>query len=471
MATPRYRFEQTATAAEVVHRYAHLEAGEESGDHVSVAGRVMLLRSQGKLAFGTMRDSSGEVQLFALAAVTEAFEAFTNLKLGDWVGASGEVVRTKRGEISVKVERFELLADARLGFGDKWHGVHDPEVRYRQREVDLWANPESRTRLLARSAVVRSLRERLWALGFVEAETPILQAIHGGAAARPFVTHHNALDAEFSLRIATELHLKRLVVGGFERVFELGRLFRNEGISPRHNPEFTTVEAYAAYLDAQDMMDLLEELVAGVVSDVTGGTKLAYQGIEIEMGGPWRRVSMAELVSEAVGRSVDVHTDREELVELLVAKGGPQADDSWGPGKVLNELFEHCCEEALVQPTFVTDYPVEISPLARRHREDSELTERFEAFVYGRELINGFSELTDPDDQRARFEEQAAAHAAGDLEAMPIDEEFLRALEHGLPPTAGMGLGVDRLAMLVTDSANIREVIAFPTLRPEPKQA
>jgi lysyl-tRNA synthetase class 2 len=468
---PRYRFEQTAMAAELIERFAHLEAGEESGEIVAVAGRVMLLRTQGKLAFGTLRDSSAEVQLFALAAVTESFDEFIKLNLGDWVGARGEVVRTKRGELSVKVASYERLAETRHGFGDKWHGVSDPDIRYRQREVDLWANPESRSRLMARSAVVRSLRERLWALGFVEVETPVLNAIPGGAAARPFVTHHNALDADFYLRIATELHLKRLVVGGFERVFELGRLFRNEGISPRHNPEFTTVEAYAAYLDGEDMMDLLEELVSGVVADVTGSSTIPYQGETLVMAAPWRRVSMADLVSEQVGRPVSVNTDRDELAALLAEKGGPEVQASWGAGKILNELFEHLAEASLIQPTFVTDYPVEVSPLARRHRSDPELTERFEAFAYGRELINGFSELTDPDDQRERFEAQAAAHAAGDDEAMLVDEEFLRALEHGLPPTAGMGLGVDRLAMLVADVANIREVIAFPTLRPEPRQA
>ncbi len=461
-----YTFDRTATAAEIVERFGSLADGEESDQVVSVAGRLMLNRPQGKLAFATLRDSSGEVQLFALARVTAEFEAFTKCSLGDWVGATGIVVRTKRGELSVKITSWVLLAEARRGFGDKWHGVSDIETRYRQREVDLWANEESRVRLRRRSEVVRSLRTRLWDMGFEEVETPILNPIPGGAAARPFVTHHNALDADFYLRIAPELYLKRLVVGGFERVFELGRLFRNEGISPRHNPEFTTVEAYAAYMDYLGMMELLEDLVAGVVTDVTGSTTLTYQGEVIEMAAPWRRASMASLVSTAIGTEVSVHTDRAVLAGLLTEAGGPVADASWGSGKILAELFEQTVEHTLIQPTFVTDHPAETSPLARRHRDDPELTERFETIVVGRELINGFSELTDPDDQRARFEAQAAAHAAGDDEAMRLDEEFLRALEHGLPPTAGMGLGVDRLAMLVCDAANIREVIAFPTLKP-----
>jgi lysyl-tRNA synthetase, class II len=461
-----YTFDKDATAAQVHERFGHLAAGEESGVVVSVAGRLMLNRPQGKLSFGTLRDSTGEVQLFALSALTESFEEFTRLSLGDWVGATGEVVRTKRGELSVKVATWVLLAEARRGFGDKWHGVTDVETRYRQREVDLWANEDSRPRLAARSALVRSLRTRLWDLGFEEVETPILHPIPGGAAAKPFTTHHNALDAEFYLRVAPELYLKRLVVGGFERVFELGRLFRNEGISPRHNPEFTSVEAYAAYMDAEGMMALVEQLVAGAVADVVGTTTIAYQGEVLEMAAPWRRATMASLVSEALGREVSVHTERQVLADLLAAESGLQAEAGWGPGKILAELFEELVEHTLLQPTFVTEHPAETSPLARRHRDDPELTERFEAIVAGRELVNGFSELTDPDDQRTRFEAQAAAHAAGDEEAMVLDEEFLRALEHGLPPTAGMGLGVDRLAMLVADAANIREVIAFPTLKP-----
>ena len=310
------------------------------------------------------------------------------------------------------------------------------------------------------------MRERLWAQGFVEVETPILHPIPGGAHARPFVTEHHALGTDFYLRIAPELYLKRLVVGGFERVFEIGRLFRNEGISPRHNPEFTTVELYEAYADYRDLMVLVEELVAGLATDLVGTSRLTYQGRPLDLTPPWRRATMAELVSEALGQAVDVHTEPAELARLL-SGAGVEPDPAWGPGKLLLELYEKTTESTLWGPIFVCDYPAEVSPLSRRHRDDPDLVERFEAIVAGRELVNAFTELVDPDEQRARFEDQAAQRDAGDAEAMVVDEEYVRALEHGLPPTAGLGLGIDRLAMLLADVANIREVIAFPTLRPE----
>jgi len=465
-ATPPYRFERTATAAEVVARWGGLAAGEESGEVVSVAGRLMLSRPQGKLAFAELRDSSGSVQLFALDKLTADFGDFVRLNLGDWVGARGEVVRTRRGELSVKVAEWALLAEARRSFGDKWRGVSDVETRYRQREVDLWANDRSRQVLLLRSRLVQQLRERLWAEGFVEVETPILHPIPGGAHAKPFVTRHNALDADFYLRIAPELYLKRLVVGGFEKVFEVGRLFRNEGLSPRHNPEFTTVELYQAYADYRDLMVLVEELVAGLAIDLVGTATLTYQDRELDLSPPWRRATLSELVFEATGLEVDVHSPVDRLRHHL-AEAGADPDPSWGPGKLLLELYEKTTESSQWGPVFVCDYPAEVSPLARRHRDDPDLVERFEAIVAGRELVNAFTELIDPDDQRARFEEQAAQNAAGDDEAMVVDAEYLRALEHGLPPTAGLGLGIDRLAMLFADVANIREVIAFPTLRPE----
>jgi len=463
---PPYRYEVSHRAAEVAALWDGLSAGEESGDTVSVSGRVMLLRTQGKVAFAELRDSSGAVQLFAQTGTTDELDAFVRLNLGDWVGARGEVVRTRRGELSVKVHDWVLLAEARRSFGDKWRGVTDTETRYRQREVDLWANEESRRRLLVRSEIVRRMRERLWAQGFVEVETPILHAIPGGAVARPFVTHHNALDADLYLRIAPELFLKRLVVGGFEKVFEIGRLFRNEGISPRHNPEFTTIELYWAYADYLDMMVLVEELVAGVADDVLGTHVLQYQGRELDLTPPWRRATMAELVHEHTGTTVHARMARDELA-ALVASTGAKVEESWGPGKLMAEYYEKTTETELWGPVFVTDFPEEVSPLARRHRDGPGLVERFEPVLAGRELGNAFSELIDPDDQRRRFTEQAALHAAGDDEAMQLDEEYLRAMEYGLPPTAGMGLGIDRLAMLLTDAANIREVIAFPTLRPE----
>ncbi len=401
--------------------------------------------------------------------MTAGFDAFAKLSLGDWVGASGPVVRTKRGEPSVKVASWVLLAEARRPFGDKWRGVSDPETRYRQREVDLWANESSRRALVLRSLLVKRMRERLWGLGFTEVETPMLHPVASGAHAKPFVTHHNALDADLYLRIAPELYLKRLVVGGFEKVFEIGRTFRNEGLSPRHNPEFTMLELYWAYADYTDLMALLEDLVPALCVEVAGTTELTYSGRPLSLAAPWRRATMADLVSEAVGEPVSVHS-APELLRALAGAHGVATESSWGQGKLLLELYEKTVEPNLWDPVFVCDYPAEVSPLARRHRNDPALVERFETVVAGRELANAFSELIDPDDQRQRFAAQAEERAAGDEEAMALDEEYLRAMEHGLPPTAGLGVGVDRLAMLLTGAANIREVIAFPTLRPERPQ-
>jgi lysyl-tRNA synthetase class 2 len=469
-AVPRdipYRFDRTHQTADIAASWSALDPGEESGVTVGVAGRLMLLRNQGKAAFGELRDASGAVQLFARAAVTERYEEFVKLNLGDWVGARGEVIRTRRGELSVLVSEWVLLAEARRNFGDKWHGVSDVETRYRQREVDLWANERSRQLLQMRSDVVRHMRRRLWEQGFVEVETPLLHPIAGGATARPFVTHHNTFDTDFYLRVAPELYLKRLVVGGFDKVFEIGRSFRNEGISPRHNPEFTTLELYQAYADYNDTMVVFEELVAGLALDVLGTTKLTYGGRDLDLTTPWRRATMSELVAEATGHTLDVRSPRHELVKVAT-EVGLEVEDGWGPGKLLLEIYEKTTETALWGPVFVTDYPAEVSPLARRHRDGPDLVERYEPVVAGRELGNGFTELIDPDDQRARFEEQAAkARAGDDEESAVVDEDYLRALEYGLPPTSGFGLGVDRLLMLLGDVANIREVIAFPTLRPD----
>ena len=465
--TPPYRFDPTATAADLRSQHDGLEPGEETGLEVRVAGRVMLHRAQGKLAFATLRDGSGgEIQLFALAAVTDDFDGFGHISLGDWVGAVGEVVKTKRGELSVKVASWVMLAETRRSFGDKWNGITDVDTRYRQRYVDLWANPETRTVFLQRSRIISLMRRWLEDRGFVEVETPIFHPIPGGAHARPFTTHHNALDMELYLRVAPELYLKRLTVGGFERVFEIGRVFRNEGLSTRHNPEFTMLELYQAYGDYHDVMSLTEELVAHLSQQLHGTTQISYGGRDLDLTPPWRRATLSELVEEHAGVHVDVRMPIEEL-RRIATEHGVEVEADHGPGKLVLEIYEKTTEAELWGPVFVMDYPKEVSPLARDHRELADMVERFEPIVAGRELGNAFSELNDADEQRARFEAQAAQKAAGDDEAMVVDEDYLRALEYGLPPTAGLGIGIDRLVMLLTDSASIRDVILFPTLRPE----
>jgi lysyl-tRNA synthetase class 2 len=464
--TQPYRYERTATAAELAAAHADLPAGEGAGLVVSVAGRLMLRREMGKLAFGDLRDSSGGVQLFAGATWTADFDGFIHLSLGDWIGATGEVVRTRTGELSVRVDEWVLLAATRRSFGDKWRGISDADLRYRQRYADLWANEGSRETFLLRSRAVSLTRRWLDDRGFVEVETPVLHPIPGGALARPFVTHHNALDLDLYLRIAPELYLKRLVVGGIERVFEIARVFRNEGLSPRHNPEFTMLELYQAYADYHDLMTLTEELVAYLATTLLGTTQLNYGGRPLDLTPPWRRATLTELVAEQTGLEMDLATPVDELRRIAGDHGIP-VKDGWGPGKLLLEIYEKTTESALWGPIFVMDYPKEVSPLSRDHRSSPDLVERFEAIVAGRELCNAFTELTDPDEQRRRFEAQAAARATGDDEAMVVDEDYLRALEYGLPPTAGIGIGMDRLVMLLAGVDAIRDVVLFPTLRPE----
>jgi lysyl-tRNA synthetase class 2 len=466
--TPPYRFERDGDAASLHDQFDSLEAGAETGVVVSVAGRVMLHRPTGKLCFSTLHDSSGSIQLFSGQSWTAGFDALAKLNLGDWVGATGEIVKTRTGELSVKVQDWVLLAEVAAGrsFGDKWKGVSDPDLRFRQRYVDLWANEGSRSAFVLRSRALSIMRRWLEERGFVEVETPLLQPIPGGAHAKPFVTHHNALDADLYLRIAPELFLKRLVVGGFEKVFEIGRTFRNEGMSPRHNPEFTMLELYEAYADYGDMMRLIEELVAHLAIELRGTTKLTYGGRDLDLTPPWRRATMADLIEEQAGVRVDVRMDIDELRKIALDHG-VEADPAWGTGKLVLELYEKTTEAALWGPVFVLDYPKEVSPLARDHRESPGLVERFEGIVAGRELCNAFSELIDPVEQRLRFEDQARAKAAGDDEAMVIDDDYLRALEYGLPPTGGLGMGIDRLVMLLADVQTIRDVVLFPTLRPE----
>jgi lysyl-tRNA synthetase, class II len=464
-----YRFERDASTASLAEQFASLEPEHDSGVIVSVAGRLMLRREMGKLAFASLRDWTGGIQLFAGASWTANFPEFIRLSLGDWIGATGEVVRTRTGELSVKVTSWVLLARARRSFGNKWTGLTDVDLRYRQRYADLWANEGARETLLTRSRVLSWIRRWLEGRGFVEVETPVFHPIPGGAQARPFVTHHNALDLDLYLRIAPELYLKRLVVGGFERVFEIARVFRNEGLSTRHNPEFTMLELYQAYADYTDMMELVENMVAGLAEDLLGTTSLTYAGRPLSLAPPWRRATLTELIAEHAGLKVELDTPL-PVLRSLAADAGVAVEESWGPGKLILEIYEKTTESELWGPVFVVDYPKEVSPLARDHRSRPGWVERFEPIVAGRELGNAFSELTDPDEQRARFEDQARAKAAGDDEAMTVDEDYLRALEYGLPPAGGLGIGIDRLVMIITGAEAIRDVIAFPTLRPEQNQ-
>jgi lysyl-tRNA synthetase class 2 len=457
----------TASAAHLRETHADLAPGAASGVQERVAGRLMTLRRLGGLAFGVLQDASGTIQLYADGAVLgDRLDAFTDLDPGDWVGASGEVMRTKRGELSVNVADFTLLAKALRPLPEKWHGLQDTEIRHRRRYLDLAVNPQARRVLAARSALLASLRRSLDGRGFLEVETPILQAQAGGALAKPFVTHHNALGVDMYLRIAIELHLKRLVVGGVERVYEIGRIFRNEGVSPRHNPEFTMLEVYQAYADYFDMMDLTEALVAEAALAVAGTTEFEYEGRPLSLQSPWPRVGYLEATSRASGvewdMAMSVEAAREQALDL-----GVEVEPGWGVGRIVSAVFEAKAEPGLWQPTVVMDYPKEISPLARDHRSLPGVVERFEVIVAGRELANAFSELNDPIEQRRRFEAQAAARTRGDEEAHPLDEDYVMALEYGLPPTGGMGLGIDRLVMLLTGEESIREVILFPALRPE----
>jgi lysyl-tRNA synthetase class 2 len=461
-----YRFEVDAHAADLQSRHADLEPGTETAEVVTVAGRLMLRRVMGKLAFGTLQDGTGRVQVFAPSQSTPAFDQFCGLEIGDWIGVRGVVMTTKKGELSVRADEWTLLAETTRSFPDKWHGITDPDTRYRQRYVDLWVTEEARETFLLRSRMISLMRRWLEERGFVEVETPVLHPIPGGALAKPFVTHHNALDMDLYLRIAPELYLKRLIVAGMERVFEIGRVFRNEGIGYRWNPEFTMLELYQAYADYHDMMAITEELVAHVCRELLGTTKLTFEGRELDLTPPWRRAAMTDLVEEVAGIRVDVRQPIDEL-HAAAREVGLEPDGSWGPGKTVLEIYEKTTEADLWGPVFVCDYPKEVSPLARDHREKPGYVERFEPIIAGREIANAFSELTDPAEQRATFEAQAAQREAGDEEAMLVDDDYVRALEYGLPPTGGLGIGIDRLVMLLADIHHIRDVILFPTLRPE----
>jgi lysyl-tRNA synthetase, class II len=463
-----YRFDRTHSLEQLRTEFGQLEAGTETEHRVIVAGRMMLRRQQGKLIFATLVDRGNEVQLFVSKSVIgdEGFAAFGEFDLGDWLGADGTVMTTRKGELSVKVDRVELLAKAVRPMPDKWHGLTDTDTRFRQRYADLIVNEDARKAFRIRHEIIASFRSTLQSEGFIEVETPVLHLEAGGAHARPFVTHHNTLDMQLYLRIALELHLKRLIVGGMDRVFEIGRIFRNEGISTRHNPEFTMMELYQAFADYSEMIDITERLITQAAIDATGSSVVGIGDEQVDLAQPWRRARMIDLTSEAIG--VEVHPSMPvEALRALADQRGVGVNASWGSGKIIEELFESSAESALVQPTFVTGHPVEISPLARTDRNDPFLTERFELFVLGRELANGYSELNDPVEQRARFDDEHASRQAGNAEAGTVDEDYLRALEYGMPPTGGLGIGMDRVAMLIAGVQSIKEVILFPTLRPE----
>jgi lysyl-tRNA synthetase class 2 len=468
-----YRFDRSHTIGEIRAAHGALEPGVETEEAVAVAGRVMLIREQGKLVFATLRDRSGEIQLFLskAAAGDDVFTRFGDLDLGDWLGVHGTVMTTRKGELSVNVERFELLSKALRPMPGKWHGLTDTDTRFRQRYADLIVNDEARRTFEIRHEMIASFRRTLQGLGFIEVETPILHLEAGGAHARPFVTHHNTLDVTMYLRIALELHLKRLIVGGMERVFEIGRVFRNEGISSRHNPEFTMLELYQAFADHTEMIDVTELLITQAAEEATGTSVVEVHGAagqveSVDLAAQWRRARMIDLVEEAIGVAVHPSQPVEQLRALADAHGVQWAP-RWGSGKIIEELFEKRAEATIVAPTFVTGHPVEISPLARVDRTDPFLTERFELFIGGREYANGYSELNDPAEQRARFEDEQRAKEAGDDEAAGVDDDYLRALEYGMPPTGGLGVGTDRVAMLLAGVQSIKEVILFPTLRPE----
>jgi lysyl-tRNA synthetase class 2 len=458
------RFDRDATVAEVRARYRDLPPDRVTDDRRRVAGRIVLLRRQGRLTFATLRDGTGDLQLYLAAdELGEGYGLLEDLDLGDIVGAEGRVMTTRRGELSIRVERLVLLTKALRPLPEKWKGLRDPEARQRRRYLELATDPGSRRMVEVRARVLREFRRVLDERGFAEVETPVLQRTHGGALARPFLTHHRALDMPLYLRIAPELYLKRLLVGGIERVYEIGRNFRNEGVDRDHNPEFTMLEVYQAYGTYEDMMELAEALLTAAARAVRGTLRFPYQGRELDLTPPWRRADLLALVSEAVGEEVSLDRDLRPLAERV----GVAVEPSWGPGKVVLELFEKRVEPGLWDPVFVTDFPAEVSPLARPHRSKPGLTEQFDLVVAGMEIGPAYSELTDPDEQRARFEEQQRLLRAGREEAHPLDEEFLEALEHGMPPAGGMGIGVDRVTMVLADAPSIRDVILFPHLRPE----
>ncbi|MDU2239603.1 MAG: lysine--tRNA ligase [Paenibacillus sp.] len=462
------KYERTHMAGDILRQYDELskEELEEKHVEVSIAGRIMAKRGMGKASFAHLQDLSGKIQIYVRQdSVPEVkYEAFSILDLGDIVGVTGEVFKTKTGETTIKVKDLEVLSKSLYPLPDKYHGLKDVELRYRQRYVDLIVNPEVQQTFIKRSRIIQSMRRYLDSLGYLEVETPTLHGIAGGAAARPFITHHNALDMQLYMRIAIELHLKRLIVGGLEKVYEIGRVYRNEGISTRHNPEFTMIELYEAYADYKDIMALTENMIAHISQEVLGTQVVQYQGHEVNLTPQWRRVSMVDAVKEVTGVDFGIQMSNEEAHRLAKEHKVP-VEPHMTFGHILNAFFEQFVEETLIQPTFVYGHPVEISPLAKKNEEDPRFTDRFELFIVAREHANAFTELNDPIDQRQRFEAQLLEREQGNDEAHEMDEDFIRSLEYGMPPTGGLGIGVDRLVMLLTDSASIRDVLLFPHMR------
>lgn len=462
------RWDLTAHLDELNERYADLADGDNTDDEYSVAGRIMAIRDQGKISFIVIRDATGEIQLFCRANQmgAEAYAGVKDLDVGDWVGVVGTVSRTRRGQLSIVPSEVKLLTKSLRPLPEKFHGLQDKETRYRQRYVDLIANPDVKETFETRSKIISTIRRTMEDKGFMEVETPMLHPIPGGATARPFVTHHNTLDRDFYLRIAPELYLKRLLVGGFEKVFELNRSFRNEGMDQMHNPEFTMMEAYQAFTDIDGMKELARDVIQRACLASNDSYQIVYQGTEVDLGGEWESKTMCELVSDRVGEQVGFDSGIEEL-RGLCARNGIAVEESWGEGKMIAELYDGLVEGTIVNPTFVTEFPLEVSPLAKKNRDDPRVTDRFELVICGHEYANAFSELNDPADQRERFIKQVEAKEQGDEEAMGYDEDYIRALEYGMPPAGGIGIGIDRLVMLLTDSASIRDVLLFPHMRDE----
>lgn len=462
------KYERTHHAGDILKAYEDKtkEELEALSAEVSIAGRIMQKREMGKAGFAHLQDITGKIQIYVRADAVGAtkYRAYDLLDIGDLIGIRGTVFKTKTGELSVKAKSLEVLSKSLLPLPEKYHGLKDVELRYRQRYVDLIMNQDVQQTFIARSKIIQSMRRYLDSLGYLEVETPTLHAIAGGAAARPFITHHNALDMQLYMRIAIELHLKRLIVGGMEKVYEIGRVYRNEGISTRHNPEFTMIELYEAYADYKDIMKLTEEMIAHIAQEVLGTTKIMYQGQEIDLSPPWRRVSMVDAIKEVVGVDFSADISDEEARRLAKEHKVP-VEPMMTYGHIVNQFFETFVEQTLIQPTFITGHPVAISPLAKKNDQDPRFTDRFELFIVAREHANAFTELNDPIDQRERFEAQLVEREQGNDEAHEMDEDFVRALEYGMPPTGGLGIGIDRLVMLLTDAPSIRDVLLFPLMR------